>query len=493
MEDNRSIASRVVTPTMHEAFAVFSGDRNPMHMDAKAARRTPAGLPVVHGVHTLLWALDALACSGRLVSPLARVRVKFVKWVYLGDEAVVRSPTHGSADPAQLLIEIHGLSVCSIDLTYGKSAAAPADYSGAPSPLTPISYACDLSFDDLAGRAGIAFTARPSEAERMFPNLTAMIGAVSVADIAACSYVVGMEAPGLHSMFSKLDVTLVQRQQEPTQAELRSGLQYQVEYTDERFSKVRVACGGAGIFGSFEAFMRDPPVQQPRMESIVSHVSPQEFSGMRALIIGGSRGLGELTAKLIAAGGGEPIITYVLGEADAKCIVQDIRNAGALASAMEYDVRKDPAVQLAVQHEPVTHLFYFATGTIFKPKPGVYANSMLIDFMQFYVRGFYDLCSGLLEKMSREGHGHRKLLAFYPSTVFIEARPAGMTEYAMAKAAGEQLCVDMNTYMSGIHILAPRLPKLYTDQTAGVLPEGQVDTVGVLLPLIRELASKWQV
>jgi hypothetical protein len=30
-----------------------------------------------------------------------------------------------------------------------------------------------------------------------------MLGARSVAEIAACSYIVGMEAPGLHSMFSE--------------------------------------------------------------------------------------------------------------------------------------------------------------------------------------------------------------------------------------------------------------------------------------------------
>ena len=40
-------------------FAQLSGDRNPMHVDPVAARRTLFGRPVVHGIHMLLRSLDA--------------------------------------------------------------------------------------------------------------------------------------------------------------------------------------------------------------------------------------------------------------------------------------------------------------------------------------------------------------------------------------------------------------------------------------------------
>ena len=55
------LASRTFTEADQIRFADVSGDRNPMHLDAVKARRTQAGLPVVHGVHLLLWALDVLA------------------------------------------------------------------------------------------------------------------------------------------------------------------------------------------------------------------------------------------------------------------------------------------------------------------------------------------------------------------------------------------------------------------------------------------------
>tara|TARA_B110000240_G_scaffold186172_1_gene222473 strand:+ start:299 stop:481 length:183 start_codon:yes stop_codon:yes gene_type:complete len=39
-------------------FAKCSGDYNPIHLDPVASRRFMFGEPIVHGLHTVLWALD---------------------------------------------------------------------------------------------------------------------------------------------------------------------------------------------------------------------------------------------------------------------------------------------------------------------------------------------------------------------------------------------------------------------------------------------------
>ena len=51
--------------------------------------------------------------------------------------------------------------------------------------------------------------------------------------------------------------------------------------------------------------------------SVFEAHAPGEFANVRALVIGGSRGLGEITAKIIAAGGGDVWITYRRGKEDA--------------------------------------------------------------------------------------------------------------------------------------------------------------------------------
>ena len=477
MSTSFSVAKRVVSQELQERFAALSGDRNPMHMDAVAARRTQAGLPVVHGIHTLLWALDSIAGQGLIEEPLVRARVRFLKWVYIGDEAQL-TVASDSANPAQFQVLVGGLAVLAADLTYGERAISQT--VGAESPTAPLAVALDRSIDECADASGDAYTAPAEDAAAMFPALAKLIGGVAIAETAAASYIVGMEAPGLHSMFSKADLTFA----DVAASTPRRALHWSVVYTDSRFRKARIVVAGTAVTGTLEVFFRVPPVQQAGMSLLQQHVQPGEFSGMRALIIGGSRGLGELTAKLVAAGGGIPTITYAVGKADAELVRLQIEAAGGTAELLQYDARKPPAEQIAGLSEAPTHLFYFATSTIYRPKTGVLSASMLAEFIQFYVQGFYDLCVALIEL---RGALPGKLTVLYPSTVFVENRPAGMTEYAMVKAAGEQLCIDMNQYLAGITVVAHRFPKLPTDQTAGVIPERETDAMDAMLPVLREV------
>ena len=451
-----------------------------MHMDALMARRTQAGQPVVHGVHTLLWALEELAHAGQFAGSVARIKAKFLKWMYLGDRATVQLLDKETDEPLRLEVAVQGLAVLTAEIVFG---ARQPQIASTPSPDAPRAFALDLALSDLANRSGKAYVASSDQAEKVFPHLSMLLGAATVAEIAACSYVVGMEAPGLHSMFSKLDLMLLNTMESTP----RAALQYTVDYVDERFRKLRIAVEGRAVQGTLEAFMRVPPVRQASMHLVAKYVQAGEFAGIDALVIGGSRGLGELTAKLIAAGGGAVTLTYALGRAEAEAVVEEIRAWGGDAVAQPYDVRQPPAEQIRTLKNAPTHLFYFATSTIFRPKLGVLSGPMLAGFLQFYVQGFYDLCLALTAASASTARSGQPLSAFYPSTIFLEDRPAGMTEYAMAKAAGEQLCADMNLSVPEVRVFVHRLPKLPTDQTAGVLPERETDALEALLPVLRKM------
>lgn len=481
------IASKVFTQELQEAFAALSGDRNPMHMDRVAARRTQAGMPVVHGIHTLLWALDSIVATGLVFSLPLRIKVKFPKWVYIDDKAdLSRSPSE-DASLHQFKVEVRGMPVLTVDLFFNEPSsmvAKGAANSPAQPPFVPITAARDLSLAELKGRSGDAYTSPALGVVDLFPHLAASITGTAVADLAACSYVVGMEAPGLHSLLSKLDITI-----DLSVGSDGATLHYDVISLDERFRKAKIHVEGRSISGTLEAFIRVPPVDQASMAVVSAHVRPSEFSGMRALIIGGSRGLGELTAKLIAAGGGAPTITYAVGKADAECVAAQIRAVGGQVQLMAYNVCQPTAPQLAAILTPVTHLFYFATNAIFRPKGELLSAQILGDFTTFYLQGFYDLCVQLRQKHEPYALDEGTLAVYYPSSTAVEERPPGMTEYAMVKAAGEQLCKDMNQYVSGLKIITTRLPRLRTDQTATVIPSREVDAIEVMLPIIREMKS----
>jgi NADP-dependent 3-hydroxy acid dehydrogenase YdfG len=230
------------------------------------------------------------------------------------------------------------------------------------------------------------------------------------------------------------------------------------------------------------SFARMPPTAQPTMESLAGLLDADEFAGSVALIVGGSRGLGELTAKLVATGGGRVIITYHVGQADAEKVAQEIRGAGGLCDVLAYDTRQPAEKQLAQLEQPPTHAYYFATQTIAGRRPTVFASERFRDFLDVYVDGFWRLCEALRARRA-------DVSAFYPSSIFVEERPKEMAEYAMAKAAGEVLCAEMNDALAPMHITVNRLPRLPTDQTALIMDEQIASPVETMLPVVRSVQS----
>src|ERR1700752_4351719 len=79
------IAERDFVSADQERFAAVCGDRNPIHIDPVAARRSFVGVPVVHGIHALLWGLDSLFRFLPDLAPVASIQVSFEKMIYVGD------------------------------------------------------------------------------------------------------------------------------------------------------------------------------------------------------------------------------------------------------------------------------------------------------------------------------------------------------------------------------------------------------------------------
>jgi NAD(P)-dependent dehydrogenase (short-subunit alcohol dehydrogenase family) len=309
----------------------------------------------------------------------------------------------------------------------------------------------------------------------MFPNAARYLGVERVAALACSSTLVGMVVPGLYSLYGELRAVL--------EDDCRGApeLAYQVTSVDPRFRTVRIAVRGGGVIGLIGAVSRPPPMAQPDMRALAQFVSRDEFLGSDALIIGGSRGIGEATAKLIAAGGGRVTLTYRHGKADAEVVAQDIRSWGGDCHIVAYDARQRASVQLAnLPHAP-THVYYFATPTIAKRKAGLFDRDRFEEFNGYYLTGFLDLveaCALLCPKGVR---------FFYPSTVYVENRPVEMTEYAMAKAAGEVLCADLSRQLRNVQIITHRLPRIATDQTVSLVPMASASAYEVMLSIVREL------
>jgi NAD(P)-dependent dehydrogenase (short-subunit alcohol dehydrogenase family) len=455
-------------------FAELSGDWNPMHMSSVAARRTQAGSAVVHGIHVVLSLLDSFAPSSLDLALPSKLAARFLKPVYVQDTVTILRK-NGASNELQLQALVDGTTM--VDLR-----VFPGDFYGprenSNSLVTDDSVVCrGLSLAEMARSSGtVNPVATPDKIRERFPNAVRWLGVGRIAAMLCLSRLVGMECPGLHSLFSAFTIEL------PVACTPQS-LQYEVASVDDRFRRLTIFVNGLGVRGKVEAFARHPPSVQLPISELSKLVNPDEFAGQRALIVGGSRGLGELTAKLFAAGGGNPIVTYVVGRDDAERVIAEIRQWGGDCSMLKYDVRASSFEQLQLLATPITHAYYYATCQIFRRRTTKFDSAVLEEFLEFYVRGFYELCLALCE------FSGRGISAFCPSSTAIVERPLGMTEYAMAKAAAEVLCDDLNQSWPGMHITSVRLPRLLTDQTATMVPTENVDPVDVILPIVRKVQA----
>jgi hypothetical protein len=452
------------------AFAALSGDYNPMHMDPLASRRTPAGQPVVHGMHALLRTLEYATDSGLPLTELAQLEVHFGKFVYLGRPLTIQLV---SADATKARVELldDELTTMTVLLRFGPRPLRECFESFPPVKIsaTPT----ELSLEQMVGRSGwLAPHANPSEITLRFPKASAALGARRLSGLTQLSRLVGMVCPGLHSIFTGLSITLTDG------PNVGRGIGFRVADVDDRYGRVEMIVEGEGLAGQITAFSRQAPVGSPPMTDLRRLVRPEEFAGATAFVAGGSRGLGAITAKLIAAGGGRVIVTYAQGFEDAEHLRQEINAACGenVCAIMNFDATLPVREQIASFQTRVSHLFYFATPQIYVQRSRLFMPDVFASFTRFYVDAFFELCMGL---------SGSKLSVFYPSSVFVSELPRDFLEYSMAKQAGEMLCKSLAASTPDLEILVDRLPRTLTDQTATLALVENEDQLDIMLPRVR--------
>jgi NAD(P)-dependent dehydrogenase (short-subunit alcohol dehydrogenase family) len=300
-----------------------------------------------------------------------------------------------------------------------------------------------------------------------FPTLGAQLDGGAISVLLASTRLVGMEAPGLHSLYSELEL------QFDGAAGPSGQLGYEVTQSYRDFNLLNMTLTGAGWHGFIRSFLRPAPVSQLTMDQAKTVVGGVSLPTQRALIVGGSRGLGEVCAKLLAAAGAHVTITYAAGQQDSEKICADITAAGGQATAIQLDVLAPGG---AAPVGSFTHLYYFAAPRI---KPGAAKGldqDLYRTFTDFFVTGFAQLV----------GKMQGPLKVIYPSTVYVAAPEKRFAEYAAAKAAGETLCKYAAHARPDIEVDILDLPRMNTDQTQTIISGAAADDpADILWPLIR--------
>jgi len=457
-------------------FARICGDFNPMHVDPERARRELFGEVVVHGIHVLLASLDSLLAQS---PPEARMQIQEVECgfqnpVLLGG-GIQTNIVEREGDSIRFEVrDLEGVLHLDARIVLVNAGAQSGSVDGAGyEPAEPR----DLGVADLEGLAGhFEPSFGTAEFAARFATLSRVLDPVDLADVLSLTRLVGMECPGLQSIFAGFRL---QRKSEKPSA---SRFNWKVRELNERFSMVKLDVVGARLEGGIESFLRPRVETQPSIASVVARIPTGAFTDQRVLVVGGNRGIGEVTAKVIAAGGGRPIVTYRSGGHDAARLQDEIVSAGFSCEIASADVLEGPGA-IDTAHLAALHSLYFYASPRILKQSGTFRRALFDDFSAFYVEAFHDWVKCAAE--SADGG----LRVFYPSSTMVEDHDAGFVEYTAAKRAGEGVCGTMNRHWNNVKVQVERLPKLATDQTLSLIRSRRMPVLDAILPVVNTVQS----
>ena len=475
------VANKVFDHSDQIAFARLSHDWNPMHTDPVQARRFMSGAQVVHGVNLLLTAINAAVRTDVRLDAISRVACDFKVAVNIGEEITVilfendtdRAVIHvmlGNVICTKITLYFAvGYSLKSSDFSTDTLARSDSSFLSLPVDLSEHAYR-DFSAEVYLGSAADV------DFGSMYPHLISQYGAFFCLAFSRLSYIVGMVCPGLNSIFLSLDVTV------PENWAMEQYLKFRVSKFEDRIKLLELALESGFLTGQIKAFRRPSPVEQPDVAEIEPYIQADEFKHVQSFVIGGSRGLGELTSKIVCAGGGKVILGYAVGEADAARVRSDIEKSWpGSCRIQQFDIKNDISSDLMNSLEEIDSVYYFPTPQISKKINAVFSQEIFENLLEYYVFAFYRLCSQL------EKRAKNKIKIYYPSSIFVDDRPNGMTEYAMAKAAAELMINDINRTFLYVKIYCTRLPRLKSDQTNSIFQAKTGENLTHLLSIAREM------
>jgi acyl dehydratase/NADP-dependent 3-hydroxy acid dehydrogenase YdfG len=451
------------------AFAELSGDYNPLHTDPLAARRTQFGECVTHGVFVLLWALDALQKSTCSSQRWIRVNAKFLRPIVSG-MTVTTVAVEKVTGQFSITVTEQGRTLLQCDLfcAEGKSTGhlASAVINGlppreppesvSPANVSKTNHVLDLYWSEEHGKS-------------LFPALAATQSKRSLAALLASTRIVGMKVPGEHSIFLQLDLSFA------AASESLAPLSYHVSEFRQSSQRLAIAVDGQDCQGILWALVRPAPVVQVSMQNIKERIPVGRFAGRRVIVIGGSRGLGEITSKILAAGGAEVAVSYRVGRNDAERVVKDICSHGGKAFAFQLDTNADNWEESLVNCcSGFDHLGFFATPPITAGDGTTFNETLFQKFNEVYVSSLI-LVSKRLAKMTNGTFG-----LFNASSIYVEEPPLRNLEYAASKAASEACCRWLRTAYPKARIHIARFPRLLTDQTASFMAANDVDSLDTI-------------
>ena len=203
--------------------------------------------------------------------------------------------------------------------------------------------------------------------------------------------------------------------------------------------------------------------------------NPATDKARRALVTGGSGGLGAAICRALAARGIEVVVHANSGLQRAQDLVAELQSAGGTASAVAFDLADPPAVQAAIET-----LLVAGPVQILVNNAGVHHDALLAgmaasnwhDVIDTNLNGFYRVTQPLILPMVRTRWGR----IINISSVSAQAGNRGQTNYAAAKAglhgATKSLALELAARGITVNAVAPGI--IDTGMAAAAFPPERI-------------------
>jgi FkbH-like protein len=475
-----------------QRFAAWSGDRNPLHVDPATAARTAFGRPVVHGALTALAALTA--SEHTLPLPGRRLDAEFRGPVFPDAGCEITEP-----GPGTIVVRAGGTTAVTLRLSDREETPPTPDVSWVAeargrlgAPTTPRTAPASPDVGALAPgtcRRGVyAVSAPPADyvaAGRLDPLHVRILG--------LCSYVVGMELPGLHSVFTRLSLTF-----EAVERDTPSLLyQARVVHYDPQFRLLDVRLdvatpeGEPAASGTLRSYVRFSPVA-PNVAALAAGLtSGRPLAQHAALVCGGTRGLGaEITAALALAGC-HVYASYRRDSEAARDLGAAIAAAGGQAEFLEGDAGDEAWCRAARDLVTARHggLDLLVLNACAPPAPLRRDDRDSAGAFTRYVADNLPLAQVPLSTCL-PAMAERAGTVLCISSSFVTDPPPGFGHYVALKSAVESAVRSAVAEAPGLRALIARPPRLQTawnDTPAAVV--GTIPAADAAVAIVNRLAA----
>lgn len=443
------------TPNLQNKFANSSLDKNLIHMDMIESRLHFSGQVIVHGMHVLIWALDEFVNKFlNLVVDyeIFDIKCKFLKPIFLNELLDLKITNNENI--FYLIVSKNDTRLTTIRIKLKSGSIKKNEYSNLcyfdllkiKEPLesnknffTRTGYV-DISSIDL------------KFLKKYYKHFSNFFSENTIRSLQGLSSVIGMIYPGKRSLITEINL-----QEYKKQKNNGDYLYFKLNKQSEALGYKQILIESNSLAANVDTLDRPNPVNFNNISLYSGLVKKNSYKDHKVLIIGGSRGIGAMMAKLLAYGNAQVIITYKHCEKEARSIAKH-KNINAFL----FDVKtKKINPDIINIFKNIDSVFYFASTKIFFRRTKKYHLNYKKEFDDIFVNSF-KMC---LYEILRLNNNLKYCL--YPSTSEINNKNSINIEYINSKILAEKVCAQMKRSYPNINIYAPRLEKIITHQTQG--------------------------